>query len=69
MSQLLFYVNDMRQDIYKDILPLDTTFTHGGMEMKLTLYIIIHQIISLHELIGYTEYLCKKYNNVLANRM
>ena len=64
MSQLLFYFNDMRQDIYKDVLPLDTNFAHGGMEMKLTLYIIIHQIISLHELIGYTEYLCEKYNNV-----
>ena len=53
-----------RQDIYKDVLPPNTTFADGGMEMKLTPYIIIHQIISLYELIGYTEYLCEKYNNV-----
>ena len=36
MLQLLFYVNDMRQHIYKDVLLPDTTFAHGGMEMKLT---------------------------------
>ena len=64
MLQLLVYVNDMRQDIYKDVLPLDTTFAHSGMEIKLTLYTIIHHIISLHEIIGYTGYLCEKYNNV-----
>ena len=64
MLQLLVYVNDTRQDIYKDVLLLDTTFAHGGMEMKPALYTIIHQIISLHEIIGYTGYLCEKYNNV-----
>ena len=50
MLQLLVDVNDMTQDIYKDLLPLDTTFAHGGMEMKLALYTMKHRIISLHEI-------------------